>query len=74
MGFLSDQQCTALTGPAMKDTAAEAIKHLVFDAGWQGDAEKSEALQEPMRKLSARYICAEKRTGGTASDSVAHFI
>lgn len=39
MGFLSDQQCTALTGPAMKDTAAEAIKHLAFDAGWQGDAE-----------------------------------
>jgi len=71
--FLSDEQRSALTGLAMKDTAAEAIRHLLFEAGWYGNAEKSEALQEPLLKLAARYICVEKWGGGTALDSVAHF-
>lgn len=73
LGILSEDQEAALMQATSKGTPEKAFNHLLFETDWTGDAEVTAVLEEPLLKLAAHFITNEKRSSGTALDSVAHF-
>ena len=61
---------TALSGIEAPDGA---LKALLAKPNWHQDAQIAETLKMPLMRLVAHYLIDEKRPGGTAWDSVAHF-
>jgi malonyl-CoA decarboxylase len=71
--LLTSEQGEALMTAASEDSPEAALKELLSRDKWYEDEAVSNALREPMLRLSAHYLLNEKRGGGTAADSVAHF-
>ena len=54
-------------------SAKETLEHLLFETQWREREDVQSALNPVLLKLAAHYLVREKRPGGTALDSVAHF-
>ncbi len=71
--LLTPEQNEALMELTSKGSPEAALNELLSRDRWQEDKQVSEALREPLLRLCAHYLLLEKRNGGTAADSVAHF-
>jgi malonyl-CoA decarboxylase len=71
--LLTEEQDEAIMSAASKGSPEAAINELLSRDKWYENDEVSGALREPMLRLCAYYLLQEKRGGGTAGDSVAHF-
>jgi malonyl-CoA decarboxylase len=71
--LLTEEQDEAIMSAASKGSPEAAINELLSRKKWYENDEISEALREPLLRLCAHYLLLEKRGGGTAGDSVAHF-
>jgi malonyl-CoA decarboxylase len=63
----------ALVAASPGRTPDSALLALLASPGWHGDVRLTEVLEMPVLRLAAHYLTEEKRSGGTALDSVAHF-
>jgi len=59
-------------GGANGDMSAAKLREALARPDWLQDAALAEAMEEPMRRWCARYLCQEK-SGGKALDAVARF-
>jgi malonyl-CoA decarboxylase len=62
-----------LMGAGGGGTPEAALLTLLATPGWHREARFTEVLRMPVLRLAAHYLTEEKRPGGTARDSVAHF-
>lgn len=58
---------------AAADGEASTLPGVLARRGWYREPEVSGALREPLSRLCARYLLAEKKRDGSALDPVAHF-
>ncbi len=68
-----EETLISLSSKSVNQSAKEALEHLLFETEWQEHEEVHSALHPVLLKLAAHYLVREKRPGGTALDSVAHF-
>ena len=68
-----EESLVSLSSKSVNQTASEALEHFLFRTKWHDREDVQSALRPILLKLAAHYLVNEKRTGGTAVDSVAHF-
>ncbi len=71
--LVPENEQDALMAAAARGTPLTAIKEILATPGWHVEPRLSEALRMPLLRLAAQYLVREKRSSGTALDSVAHF-
>ena len=71
--LLTLEQDEALMMAASMGSPEAALNALLSKDKWYEDKTLSEVLRAPLLRLCAHYLLIEKRGGGTATDSVAHF-
>ncbi len=71
-GLLTKDEHKAIRGLA-NGGAKGAFKSLLAKNDWLDNPQTMETLSEPLQRLAARYLAAEKKGDGKAIDSVAHF-
>ncbi len=71
--LLTSEQDDALMTAASKGSPEAALSELLSRDKWYEDEATSAVLKDPLLRLCAYYLLIEKRGGGTATDSVAHF-
>ena len=73
LSFLSEEQEKELTHTASKSSAISSLIYLLNEAKWVHLPETETLLKPILLRLAVHYLTIEKRFGGTALDSVAHF-
>jgi len=73
LNFLSREQKELISRMAPQGSSENSLKYLLNETKWINDPKISSALQPILLKLAVHYLTKEKRSEGTALDSVAHF-
>ena len=68
-----EENLVSLSSKSVNQTANEALEYFLFRTEWHDREDIQSALHPILLKLAAHYLVNEKRSGGTAVDSVAHF-
>ncbi len=71
--IVPETERTILMGLAANNQPDSALKALLAMPAWHSDEQIASALKMPVLRLVAHYLIDEKRSSGTARDSVAHF-
>jgi malonyl-CoA decarboxylase len=71
-GVLTSGERTAL-GSAVQGSASKGTIKQLLGTDWHKDEAISAALEAPLLRLCAHYLCEAKRDNGAALDPVAHF-
>ena len=73
LAFLTSDQEKTIANLASKETPKASLVHLLNENQWIRNPETEAALEPILLRLAAHYLINQKRVGGTALDSVAHF-
>ncbi|MCD6074931.1 MAG: malonyl-CoA decarboxylase [Rhodospirillales bacterium] len=71
--IVPEAERNALTALAGVGAPEAALKALLATPNWHMETAVADVLKTPVLRLVAHYLIDEKRSGGTARDSVAHF-